>query len=63
VEHDANINKTNELGETVLFVACKNRIKIVVKCLVELGADINKANKDGITPLSILHYRNQKIRQ
>ena len=49
----ANINKTDEFGNTPLhWASLKGHLKIV-KFLVENGADINKKNKRGDTPLSL----------
>jgi len=42
MEHEADINKENNDGETELFYGCRSGNKDLVENLVEHGADINK---------------------
>ena len=46
-----DINGTNEHGETLLMQACRSSHLIAVQKLCGCGADTNKPDKDGITPL------------
>jgi ankyrin repeat protein len=46
----ANINFVDSEGNTALFYAIKEKIKIeYIKLLMQFGADFNK-NKEGISP-------------
>jgi NLR family CARD domain-containing protein 3 len=38
-------------GSTPLFIAAEEGHEAVVRALIDLGADINKARDDGATPL------------
>ncbi|KAG4083869.1 ankyrin [Neocallimastix lanati (nom. inval.)] len=51
VEHEADINKETDNGQTPLFDACRKENENIVKYLVEHGADINKETNNGKTPL------------
>lgn len=45
------INKENERSENAIFEAYRSGNEAIVKYLVEHGADINKTNSNGSTPL------------
>jgi len=51
VEHGADINKINKLGEAPLFEACFMRNENILKYLVEQGSNENKESKNAETPL------------
>jgi len=53
IENGADINKSDNYGQTPLFIACQNGYLEIVKLLIENGADINKSNNNGKTPLFI----------
>ena len=53
LERGADINKTDNHGETPLLGASRNGHLNVVRVLLAGGADINKADNNGITPLWI----------
>ena len=44
-------NKEDRFGKTMLYWAAQNGYKDVVQILLDGGADPNKANEDGRTPL------------
>jgi len=56
VEHGADINN----GKTSLFGTCQNGNENIVRYLIEHRANINKASEDGMTQLSVIHFRNKK---
>jgi len=41
-------------------MACYEEDEIIVKYLVEHGADINKKDNEGLTPLDVVTYRGHK---
>ena len=45
------INKKNNLGETALFLAAKNKQQDVVSILIQNGADVTISNITGDTPV------------
>ena len=47
----AEINATNKIGDTALYLASERGHLYVVKVLCELGANVNTANLGGWTPL------------
>jgi len=55
VDHGAEINIVNNLGETPLLYACSNDTGNLnlVKYLIEHGTDINVADNDGKSSLLI----------
>lgn len=50
---DTDIDKANKNNQTPLFYAAYNGNTAVVQDLLELGADYNKADIKGITPLTV----------
>ena len=46
-----NMNSTNDRGDTLLYMAVQNSCIEIVKMLIEVGADVDKADKGGRTPL------------
>ena len=51
VEHGADINKENWVGETPLFKACECGNEDLVSYLIEHGADVNKGHGCFFSPL------------
>ena len=47
----ANVNARNRLGKTPLLLALENRRPAAVKLLLELKADVNLADNDGMCPV------------
>ena len=47
------MNRVNKNGETALYIACRNDKKEIVKLLLSANCDVNIANHEGKTPLSI----------
>ena len=45
------VQKSDEHGRTLLYLACKSGFYDTVKMLLQKGADINKIQRDGSTPL------------
>ena len=45
------LKKSDEHGRTLLYLACKSGFYDMVKMLLQKGADINKIQRDGSTPL------------
>jgi ankyrin repeat protein len=54
IERGANANATNKLGQTALFCAACNSRSDVVEALLKTSVDVNKADKDGFAPLSVV---------
>lgn len=55
IEHNADVNQINNIGNTALFYAVfysKNQTEIIEK-LLKAGADINIQNKSGVSPLTL----------
>ncbi len=49
LQHGANVNKEDNLGQTSLHIASYHGHDAVVALLLQHGADANKANKDRYT--------------
>ncbi|RLN49845.1 hypothetical protein BBJ29_004582 [Phytophthora kernoviae] len=54
----ANINQTNVMNHTPLYVACERNLLLVVTWLLQHGADVNINCKTGTSPL-MCAYENQ----
>ena len=50
---DTDIDKANKNNQTPLFYAAYNGNTALVQDLLELGADYNKADTKGLTPLAV----------
>ena len=44
-------DEVDKWGNTPLIIAAERGLPQVVKILQEMGADVNKANNDGVTPV------------
>ena len=53
LEHHANINATNDFGQTPLHIAIHNDATNVVQLLLENKAEVNLKDNEGKTPLHI----------
>ncbi|MCC5603059.1 ankyrin repeat domain-containing protein [Nostoc favosum] len=53
----AQVNATNKIGDTALYLATDNGHTYTVKALIELGAQVNTANIGGWTPLMMAAAR------
>jgi ankyrin repeat protein len=53
IELGADVNATNQAGETSLHVADAQAVDSVARLLVEKGANIEATNKRGLTPLGV----------
>jgi len=51
IEAGTDVNKADDDGDTLLYMAAEEGHEAVVKALIEAGADVNKADNDGKTPL------------
>lgn len=64
IEHNADVNQINNIGNTALFYAVfysKNQTEIIEK-LLKAGADINIQNKSGVSPLILANsMANDKV--
>ena len=57
IEHSADVNAVDNIGETALMRACWNGHIDTIQLLIEHGADISLKDKDGKTALDILQKR------
>jgi ankyrin repeat protein len=53
IELGADVNATNQAGETALHVAAQQAVDSVARLLVEKGANIEATNKRGLTPRGV----------
>lgn len=51
IQNGANINSVNDYGETALLEAVRKNHSKVVDQLISKGADVNIADKTGLTAL------------
>lgn len=54
----ANVNQTNENGDTLLYIACQMGCTASVQSLLERDADVNKVNSEGTSPLLVACFKN-----
>lgn len=55
LEHKAQVNKTNDCGETPLHLACFEENEEISRVLVAFGADPDLEDEDGNTPYEIMN--------
>ncbi len=60
VKNGANVNITNEHGETAIMVASESGYDAIIEYLLNYGANINAKDKDDDTALDIAKYNNCK---
>jgi ankyrin repeat protein len=53
IELGADVNATNQAGDTALHVAASQAVDSVARLLVEKGANLEATNKRGLTPLGV----------
>jgi uncharacterized protein len=54
IELGADVNATNQAGDTALHTAANLGFNSIVQLLADRGADLNVKNKRGLTPLGVL---------
>jgi ankyrin len=59
----ADVNGTNQAGDTALHTAATRGLNTVVQLLADKGAQLNAKNKRGLTPLAALMPANTAIRR
>ncbi|MDB6032682.1 MAG: hypothetical protein JWM16_3020 [Verrucomicrobiales bacterium] len=59
VEEGAQLEKANNVGDTVLMDVCKRPYPEIVKLLIEKGANVNAMGQDGYTALIYAAYQGQ----
>ena len=55
------VKQADEHGRTLLYLACKSGFYDMVKMLLEKGAEINKIQRDGSTPLHAAAFFGQSL--
>ncbi|RPI52488.1 MAG: ankyrin repeat domain-containing protein [Acidobacteria bacterium] len=63
IELGADLNATNQAGDTALHVAAGRGLNAVVQLLADRGAQLNVKNKRGLTPLAALMPANAGVRR
>jgi len=53
VSRGADVNATDNLGDTPLHIAARNGRGEIARALIESGAEVNPRNKAGLTPLGV----------
>ena len=53
INHNASLDKQNNCGETSLLCALRKEKTDVSQILIESGADVNKADYSGYSPLHV----------
>jgi len=56
-----NLDIKNEQGETPLTLACYGKNKSIINVLLDLGANVNKTNDKGLSPLAIVVRDKKKL--
>ena len=59
----ADVNASNQAGETALHAAASKGLNTVVQLLADKGAQLNAKNKRGLTPLASLMPSNAAVRR
>lgn len=63
VELGADVNASNQAGDTALHTAATRGLNTVVQLLADKGAQLNAKNKRGLTPLAALMPANTAVRR
>ena len=63
IDLGADINATNQAGDTALHAAAARGLNTVVQLLADKGAQLNVKNKRGLTPLAALMPANVAVRR
>ncbi|MEO5740556.1 MAG: ankyrin repeat domain-containing protein [Vicinamibacterales bacterium] len=63
VELGADVNATNQAGDTALHAAAAKGLNTVVQLVADKGAELNVKNKRGLTPLAALMPSNAAVRR
>jgi ankyrin repeat protein len=63
IDLGADINATNQAGDTALHAAATRGLNTVVQLLADKGAQLNVKNKRGLTPLAALMPANVAVRR
>jgi len=63
LELGADVNATNQAGDTALHTAATRGLNTVVQLLADKGAQLNAKNKRGLTPLAALMPANAAVRR
>jgi ankyrin repeat protein len=63
IDLGADMNATNQAGDTALHAAANRGMNTVVQLLADKGADLNVKNKRGLTPLAALMPANVAVRR
>ena len=63
LELGADVNASNQAGDTALHTAATRGLNTVVQLLADKGAQLNAKNKRGLTPLAALMPANTAVRR